>query len=927
MHTTASQRRPRDPLVADEETGQEDLAALRLRIDRLQRQFDAVDRASQIEAVTSGDVGAAAREIVELASATTGCARVNAWLFNDDETELHCIAAFEASTQRHSSGALLREPDFRAEFQALKGARYVDADDPLTDPRTRGYAESYLKPLRIASMLDAVVRVAGRPLGLLCFEHVERPHHWEQDEISFACQLADKLGLAIMTERRLLSEEQLAESEAALEEARALASVGSWNLDLESGRVTCSRETFRIFGVDPADFTPTYGALVERIHPDDREAVAANLREAIEDHGVHELDYRLVMEDGCVKHVHSRGQTVYEPDGRPVRSIGTVQDITARKLTEERLQLANTLLTAVMETSLDAVLVVDMNDRVIAVNQRFADAMRMPAAQLEGADANETLVASAPRMKDPEGFVARVRQLQALQQDGRDELEMADGRTVDRHTRFLHTAAGECLGRAWFFRDITERKLEESRMRREARHDALTGLANRAAFVEAVQAAIDRNTRGDRPFAVLYLDLDHFKDVNDSLGHPVGDTLLRRVGERLQEHVRSTDRVARFGGDEFAVIVSSVGDPMDAAAVASTLIAALDEPFWIDGNEIRTAASVGVSVYPGNEAGPEVLLSQADMALYRAKADGRGTFRFFTDEMDADVKGRVRTRAELRQAIELGQLFLVYHPQVHILSGRVTGIEALVRWRHPTRGVLEPAAFIPLAEESGLIQLLSQWVLREACRQARQWLDAGLTVGRIGVNLSAALFRAAPDLERQVDALLRETGFPPERLELELTESVLMIASREPRDVLARLRARRITLALDDFGTGYSSLDYLRRFPVDRLKIARPFVSQILRDGSSAAIVKATLGLARELGIAVIAEGVESQEQLDLLVGWGCPEAQGFHYTVPLAPEAIETFLRRGGMLREPALDAQRYRLAFSTPREEGARWPDRTET
>ena len=741
--------------------------ALREANERLRRQFEAVDRASQIEAVTSGDVEAAARAIVELASAATGCERVNAWLFNDDQTELHCIAAFEATPRRHSSGAVLREPDFRAEFQALKHARYVDADDPLTDPRTMGYAESYLKPLRISSMLDAVVRVSGRPLGLLCFEHVETPHHWEQDEISFACQLADKLGLALMTRTRLRSEAQL--------------------------------------------------------------------------------------------------------------------------------QFANTLLTAVMDTSLDAVLVVGADGRVVSANRRFADLMLLDTGHLVGTPADSMLQASAARMKEPDAFVARIRDLEASRgADGHDELETAEGRIADCRTTVLQGAGGQCLGRAWFFRDITERKQAEARMLHHARHDALTGLANRTAFVEAIRAAIARAARGGRSFAVLYLDLDHFKDVNDSLGHSAGDTLLRLVAERLRAQVRATDTVARLGGDEFAVIVSDIGDPMDAATVAAGLVTAIADPLWIEGNEVRTGSSVGISVYGPGDSDPETLLSHADMALYRAKADARGTCRFFTDEMDTDVRGRIRLRTELRRAVESGQLFLVYQPQVHVASGRITGIEALVRWRHPVHGVLEPAAFIGLAEESGLITALSQWVLREACRQAQEWRDTGIDLDRMSVNLSAAQFRLMPELERHVTRILQETGLPPERLELELTETVLMVASREHRDLLTRLRARGIRVALDDFGTGYSSLNYLRRFPVDRIKIAQEFVSQILGVGSSAAIVKATLGLARELGIAVIAEGVENDEQLELLTRWGCPEAQGYLFAPPLEAPLAARLLHRG---------------------------------
>jgi diguanylate cyclase (GGDEF)-like protein len=416
--------------------------------------------------------------------------------------------------------------------------------------------------------------------------------------------------------------------------------------------------------------------------------------------------------------------------------------------------------------------------------------------------------------------------------------------------------------------------------------------------MERVRQAIARAKRGGKGFAVLYLDLDHFKDVNDTLGHPVGDELLKSVAARLLSQAREIDTVARFGGDEFAVVVADIGEPADAAILADTLIKALGDPFSIGGSEIRTGASVGISVYGADQPDAETLMSQADVALYRAKGEGRGDYRFFTDAMDTEVQTRVTVSGELRQAIAGGQLFLVYQPQVEMETGRITGVEALVRWRHPERGVLGPGEFVSVAEKSGLILGLGHWVLLEACRRAKAWLDAGIAPGRVAVNLSGVQFKRPIELEKDITAVLAETGFPPSMLELELTETVLMEASLEHNDVLLRLRRSGITLAIDDFGTGYSSLDYLRRFPADRIKIAQNFVGRITTVPGNAAIVKATIGLARELGMMVIAEGVDSDEQLSLLRGWGCRDAQGFYFSEPLDRADIEPLLRRGKILR-----------------------------
>jgi EAL domain-containing protein (putative c-di-GMP-specific phosphodiesterase class I) len=324
------------------------------------------------------------------------------------------------------------------------------------------------------------------------------------------------------------------------------------------------------------------------------------------------------------------------------------------------------------------------------------------------------------------------------------------------------------------------------------------------------------------------------------------------------------------------------------------VIAALAKPFLIQGNDIRSGASIGISVFGPDEPDAETMLSHADVALYRAKAEGRGGYRFFTDEMDVEVRTRVSLGAELREAIATDQLFLLYQPQVEIETGRITGVEALARWRHPVRGILEPDLFIPIAERNGLISALGCWALREACRQAREWLDAGIAPATMAVNLSALQFKRPLELERDILAAIAEAELPAAMLELELTESILMAVSREHDDVFRRLREAGTKLAIDDFGTGYSSLDYLRRFAADRIKIAQVFVGKIAYEPGSAAIVRATLGLARELGISVIAEGVDTAEQLALLRSWGCHEAQGFHFARPLTPTELVPLLRKG---------------------------------
>ena len=469
--------------------------------------------------------------------------------------------------------------------------------------------------------------------------------------------------------------------------------------------------------------------------------------------------------------------------------------------------------------------------------------------------------------------------------------------------------AGAHIGGLWqamaILRDITERKRSEQLIIQMARFDLLTGLANRGVFVGALEHAIAKAKRGEKGFAVIYLDLDHFKDVNDTLGHPVGDELLKAVAGRLSANTREADTVARFGGDEFAVVAADIDEPADAGILAAKLIKAIGVPFTIQGSDIHTGASVGIDLYGPEAPDAETLLSHADVALYRAKSEGRGAYRFFTEAMDIEVRLRVTLGADLREAVDSGQLFLLYQPQVAIDSGRVVGLEALVRWRHPERGILRPDVFIPVAEKIGIVAKLGLWVLQTACRQAKAWLDADLPSVRTAVNVSALQFRAPQGLENDIAAILKETGLPPGLLELELTETALMDASREHGETLTRLHQSGITIAIDDFGTGYSSLDYLRRFPVDRIKIAQIFVKHLATMPGDATIVKATLGLARALGMSAIAEGVETQEQLALLKEWGCNEIQGFYFAKPLSADEITHLMREGGILKPRVASAR----------------------
>ncbi|WP_170984854.1 bifunctional diguanylate cyclase/phosphodiesterase [Roseomonas sp. AR75] len=419
--------------------------------------------------------------------------------------------------------------------------------------------------------------------------------------------------------------------------------------------------------------------------------------------------------------------------------------------------------------------------------------------------------------------------------------------------------------------------------------DSLTGLLRRDALLAALERAATPEGGGGQPFALLALDLDRFKSVNDTLGHAVGDALLRAVGRRIRTAIRDGDAAGRIGGDEFAILMTPPAGEVSASALAARVVELLGRPFLLDGHSVVTGASVGIALYPADAAEPEALLRCADLALYQAKQEGRGDLRRFQPALRARAEERRRTESELRAAIALGQFELHYQPHVELDGGRLAGFEALLRWRHPARGLVAPAEFVPLAEETGLILPIGEWVLRTACREAAGWSDPSLVVA---VNVAAAQL-ARRELEGQVRAALAASGLAPQRLELEVTETALLQDTATAEATCARLRALGVRVSLDDFGTGYSSLTRLRSFPLDRVKIDRSFVSGVATEPESAAIVRAVAALGQSLGLRTTAEGVETPTQRDALSANGCTDAQGYLFSEPVPAASVDALIRR----------------------------------
>jgi len=445
------------------------------------------------------------------------------------------------------------------------------------------------------------------------------------------------------------------------------------------------------------------------------------------------------------------------------------------------------------------------------------------------------------------------------------------------------------------FTDISQIKCSEAELEHLAHYDPLTGLPNRLLLHSRLQHAIDTAQRNGQQLALLMLDLDRFKDVNDSFGHPAGDELLMQVADRLKSRLRGADTLARLGGDEFIVLLEGVTHDTDVARVAGEIIAVFDRAWTVaNGAQVRIGTSVGISLYPSHGQSAAELLQQADTALYLAKAEGRGCFRYFSDHLTTAVRDRIAMEAGLRRALEQDELRLNFQPQMDAQSGRIVGAEPLVRWQDPVEGLIAPARFIPVAEQTGLIAALGAWVLEETCRQGVRWLEAGFPPLTLAVNLSANQF-ASGDIVATVSAVLAQTGFPAARLELEITESVLMTRQDEALERLTRLRALGVRLAIDDFGTGYSSLAYLKRFPLDVLKIDKSFVDGLPHDQYDAGISRAVVAIGHSLGFKVLAEGVEKPEQLEFLCALGCNMYQGYLASRPVPAAAFAALLERAG--------------------------------
>jgi len=631
-------------------------------------------------------------------------------------------------------------------------------------------------------------------------------------------------------------------------------------------------------------------------HPDDLATISAHATKLLAGEiATCEIEKRYVHKLGRSVPVFLSMSLVRDGNGAPLYSICQVQDISARKSTEAALFAEQERARVTLNSIGDAVLTTDMAGNITYLNvvgEKMTGWSREEAAGRPLADVFHILdgITRHPSRSPAElaltenktvGMAAGV---VLVRRDG-SEVGIEDSAAP------IHDRDGKVIGAVLVFHDVTASREMMEKTAHLARYDFLTELPNRSLLNERFTQAIALGRRHRRRAAVLFLDVDRFKHVNDSLGHAMGDKLLLSVAGRLLACVRASDTVSRQGGDEFIVLLPDIERPQDAGRFAAKILAALALPHRIDGEELHVTMSIGIGLYPDDGQDVDSVIKSADTAMYHAKESGRNNYQFFTQDMNTRVVERLSIEGSLRGALERGEFSLHYQPKINLDSGALIGTEALIRWRHPLRGTILPEQFIPVAEECGLIVPIGDWVLREACRQAKAWTDAGLEAVPVAVNISAVQLRDKDFLE-SVRGVLAETGLEPRWLELELTESVLMQDAESAGRTLQALKAIGVQLALDDFGTGYSSLSYLTQFPIDTLKIDQSFVHRMLLNTSDASMISTVISMGKNLNQRVIAEGVETKQQLRFLQARLCTEGQGYYFSHPLNADDFEKYVK-----------------------------------
>jgi diguanylate cyclase (GGDEF)-like protein/PAS domain S-box-containing protein len=654
---------------------------------------------------------------------------------------------------------------------------------------------------------------------------------------------------------------------------------------------------FRLTGYKPSELLLNNRVSYQAImHAEDRERVREVVHAAIRQRKRFDIEYRMLRADGEVRWVWERGTAVFDSAGKALALEGIIQDVTDRREAVHALREAERRYHSLFENAVEGIFRTTPDGRYLDANPALA--------RIYGYESAEELINTLRDIRlqlyvDPDRREEFIRLVRARGSVSNFESQIyrknGDIIWISENARVVFDESGNILLFEGTVEDITERKLYQARIEQQANYDTLTGLANRSLLNDRLQQAILTAARHETQLAVAFIDLDRFKFVNDSLGHHRGDDLLKVAAQRLCNCVRDCDTVARLGGDEFVLLISAAGDPVQqiVTQIMERVLVSVASPWMVEHAEFNVSASIGIAVYPNDGGDADTLLRHADSAMYRAKEQGGDNFQFFTSELNVLMTERLEMESKLRRALERQQFLLHYQSRMDLHSNRIVGAEALIRWDLPEQGLISPSRFIPIAEETGLIVAIGKWVLCTACEQAARWHRTGFDIC-ISVNVSQRQFRQDNFVETVTEAL-SATGLPANKLELEVTESMVMHDPAKLAAMLDELGGLGVMLAVDDFGTGYSSLSYLKRFPVDHLKIDRSFVQDIASDSDDATIVKTIIALGHNLGLKVVAEGVETAQQLEFLRRNACDEIQGYYFGRPMPAEEFEAVLKRSG--------------------------------
>lgn len=776
--------------------------------------------------------------------------------------------------------------------QVLASGEMDIARDILNDPQHERRRER-ARQLGFQSAICLPLRNEGRLLGAVAFYAAE-PDAFDDEEILLLTELVNDMafGAGILRTRiaHRKAEAALRESEEQFGQLAHNIPQVFWITDVAHKRTLfVSAAAEKLIGRPLEEIRDNPRFLVRAVHRQDRKRVHAARKMALVDG--YDVTYRIVRADGGVRWVRDRAFPVRDSEGKVYRVAGIAEDITERRRAEAALQES------------------EQQFRQLASNipQVFwiTDAAQREPIYLSPAFEKITGCPLGEAREEPRRWInmihhedrQRVRTARRLAAEGRyDEvfrIVRPDGSIRWVHDRAFPVldAEGRVYRIAGIAEDITERKHAEEQLMRLAHYDVLTSLPNRVLFYDRLKQALAQARRNGWIVGVMFIDVDRFKNVNDTMGHAVGDRLLQQISERLKATVRAGDTVGRLGGDEFAVVLSNLASAQDANLVAQKMMACFAEPFRLEGTEVYVTGSIGITLYPDDSTEQDILIRNADAAMYKAKEIGRDTYQFYTPEMNTRALEAMGMESSLRRALDRNEYLLYYQPKVGIANGEITGLEALIRWRHPERGLVSPGEFMPVLEETGLIVPVGQWVLNAVCRQIKEWQESGVPPVPVAVNLSGRQF-TAKDLGATIKRTLEEHQIDAALVELEITESSLMVNTEEAVRTLEYLSSLGVALSIDDFGTGYSSLSYLKRFPLDSLKIDRSFIRDVTTDGDDATITRAVISMAHSLGLKVVAEGVETEQQLAFLTEYGCDQIQGYFFSRPLPADECGTWLR-----------------------------------